>query len=439
MSYKDKGKGPELLAPAGNYETFVAAINAGADAVYLGGQKFGARAFADNFTDEEVIRAITYAHLYGKKVYMTVNTLVKETEFGELYDYLKPYADSGLDGVIVQDFGVFDFIKRNFKNVELHASTQMAVSGVYSAKMLKKLGAVRVVPARELSLYEIKNIKEKADIEVEAFIHGAMCYSYSGMCLFSSIVGGRSGNRGRCAQSCRLPYKLSMDGDYNYPISLKDMCTISIIPKLIDAGIDSFKIEGRVKSAEYVAGVTSIYRKYIDMYLANKNADYKVAKSDMDILRHLYIRSEISKGYYEKHNGADMITYTSPAYNKTDEKVALAINQKYVTGEKKLQISAYLYMHIGEEMMLTLSNGDNYVTVTGGIVQMASKRPMSESDIASHICKMGDSFFTLNDIELQIDMDDNESGIFVPVKAINELRRRACDELLKELTRSKSA
>lgn len=444
-------KRPELLAPAGNYEAFLGAISAGADAVYLGGTRFGARAYADNFDTQQVIKAIKYAHLYGRKLYMTVNTLVKESEFNDLYDYLAPYAEAGLDGVIVQDFGVLGFIRENFPNIELHASTQMAITGVYGAKLLKKMGAVRVVPARELSLSEMINIKEKAGIEVEAFIHGAMCYCYSGMCLFSSIVGGRSGNRGRCAQPCRLPYKLhgvflndesiksrsksdncGNDEEF-YPLSLKDMCTIEIIPSLIDAGIDSFKIEGRMKKPEYVAGVTSIYRKYIDKYLSDPDALFKVEESDLDILRHLYLRTEISQGYYERHNSKDMVTISSPGYSGSDDKLISKIRDKYLNGEVKRSISAYAYFHAGCESMLTFTCDDHSVTVSGQMVQEASKRPMAREDIAARIMKLGDTFFELKEQDLTIDMDEGEPGIFMPVKELNELRRQAADMLLDKM------
>ncbi|WP_027215598.1 peptidase U32 family protein [Butyrivibrio fibrisolvens] len=444
---------PELLAPAGNYEAFLGAISAGADAVYLGGQKFGARAYADNFDTQQVIRAINYAHLYGRKLYMTVNTLVKEEEFDDLYDYLAPFAQAGLDGVIVQDFGVWGFVKEHFPNVELHASTQMAVTGVYGARLLKKMGAVRVVPARELSLQEMIDIKEKAGIEVEAFIHGAMCYCYSGMCLFSSIVGGRSGNRGRCAQPCRLPYfvhgglsqsandrsfsasdNTSEDDEY-YPLSLKDMCTIEIIPSLIEAGIDSFKIEGRMKKPEYVAGVVSIYRKYIDKYLEDPKAPFKVDPKDLDVLRHLYLRTEISQGYYQRHNSRDMVTLSSPGYSGSDDRLIASIRDTYLTGERKRNIEAYGYFHPGCESMLTLSLGDVSVTVSGQVVQEASKRPLSKDDLAQRIMKLGDTFFELRKEDLTIDMDESDPGIFMPVKEINELRRSACEKLLQELSR----
>ena len=236
----------ELLAPAGNYEALTGALMAGADAVYLGGNAFGARAYADNFSKEEICEGIRYAHILGKKIYLTVNTLVKEREFPSLYDFLLPFYENGLDGVIIQDMGVFTFIREHFPGLELHASTQMTITGAYGASLLKKEGACRIVPARELSLKEIIEIKNKVDIEIETFVHGAMCYCYSGQCLFSSILGGRSGNRGRCAQPCRLPYRVD-GGPEEYPLSMKDMCTIELLPELIEAGIDSFKIEGRMK------------------------------------------------------------------------------------------------------------------------------------------------------------------------------------------------
>ena len=280
----------ELLAPAGNYESFLGAVHAGADAVYLGGARFGARAYADNFTEEEVCRAIRYAHIYGRKVYLTVNTLVKEREFHDIYQYLLPFYEEGLDGVIVQDLGVFQAVGEWFPALARHVSTQMAVTGFRGAEYLRALGAERIVPARELSLAEIKEIKKRTDIEIETFIHGAVCYCYSGQCLFSSVIGARSGNRGRCAQPCRLPYRTPdgsskeeplwksrlgrSNGKHIYPLSLKDMCTVELLGELIEAGIDSFKIEGRMKSPEYAAGVTGIYRKYIDRYYEDPSGYY---------------------------------------------------------------------------------------------------------------------------------------------------------------------
>lgn len=298
----------ELLAPAGSYESLVAAIKAGADAVYIGGQKFGARAYADNLEVDKMIEAIDYVHLHGKKLYMTVNTLLKPEEMDELYEYLLPYYEAGLDAVIVQDFGVLSFIKKHFPDLDIHASTQMNVVGSSAAMLLKKLGVKRVVTARELSLDEITEIRERTGLEIESFVHGALCYCYSGQCLMSSILGGRSGNRGRCAQPCRLPYELR--GRQAYYLSPKDMAALSILPKLMDAGIYSFKIEGRMKRAEYVAAVTSIYRKYIDLYEAGE--EYKVSKEDERTLLELYNRGGFHSGYYEQKNGKNMMAVDRP-------------------------------------------------------------------------------------------------------------------------------
>ena len=228
----------ELLAPCGSYESFLGAVHAGADAVYLGGRQFGARAYAENFSEDELTGVIKKAHLFGVKVYLTVNTLVKEREFGGIYDYIRPLYEAGLDGVIVQDMGVFCLLKQCFPDLKLHASTQMTVTGAYGAAYLRKMGCERIVPARELSLEEIKVVKQQVSVEIETFIHGAMCYCYSGQCLMSSMIGGRSGNRGRCAGPCRLPYRVA--GKEGYYLSLKDMNTLEHIPELIEAGIDSF-------------------------------------------------------------------------------------------------------------------------------------------------------------------------------------------------------
>lgn len=309
--FSKSNKYAEILAPAGNYECFRAALNAGADAVYLGGSMFGARAFAGNFNEEELLEAIRTAHLYGKKVYLTVNTLLRGDELEELADYIRPYYEAGLDAAIVQDYGVFAVLHRHFPELALHASTQMTITGRYGAQLLKNMGATRVVTARELSAAEIKNIHEHVDIEIESFVHGALCYSYSGQCLLSSMLGGRSGNRGRCAQPCRLTY--SMNGIKNkHLLSPKDMCTIEAIPDIIDAGVYSLKIEGRMKGPEYVAGVVSTYRKYLDMYLDEGRDGYRVDRKDIQMLMDLYNRGGFCKGYYYKNNDKDMMTFNRP-------------------------------------------------------------------------------------------------------------------------------
>lgn len=300
----------EILAPAGSYACFQAAVQAGADAVYAGGPRFGARAYADNFTEEELIRAIREAHVYGVRFYLTVNTLLKEHEIEELYDYLAPFYKNGLDAVIVQDVGVFEFVRTHFPDLDIHVSTQMTVTGADGASFLEEQGAVRVVPARELSLNEIREIREKTNLEIECFVHGALCYCYSGQCLMSSMIGGRSGNRGQCAQPCRLPY--TVDGEKKHFLSLKDICTLELIPELIEAGIDSFKIEGRMKKPEYVAGVTAMYRKYTDLYLKNGKKGYTVSDQDREMLMDLYNRGGFHTGYFKKHNGRDMLSLDRP-------------------------------------------------------------------------------------------------------------------------------
>ncbi len=429
----------ELLAPAGGYETMVGAFNAGADAVYLGGSKFGARAYADNFDTQQVLDAISYAHLHGKKIYMTLNTLVKEREFNQVYDFMLPFAEKKLDGVIVQDYGVMRLIRDEFPEIELHASTQQTVTGVYGAKLLKELGCCRVVPARELSLKEMAQIREEADIEVEAFIHGAMCYCYSGACLFSSMLGERSGNRGRCAQPCRLPYRFgSANGEEVYPLSLKDMCTIDMVPELIKAGIDSFKIEGRMKKPEYAAGVTALYRKYIDMYYENPAREIKVSKEDMEILRGLYLRTGISEGYYHQHNGRNMVTIGSPAYNGTSDKILSMVKEKYLSGEKKIECQLDCYLTLGESAILTMTvekNGQTLVeTVTGNDVQQASKRPMDEESVRKQLDRLGNTPFEASDINIVIDAAGSENGIFIPVSELNELRRLLVEQMIQRIS-----
>lgn len=320
----------EILAPAGSYESLVAAVNASCDAVYIGGTKFGARAYADNLTDDNMLRAIDYIHIHGKKIYMTVNTLLKNSELeNELYDYLYPYYVQGLDAVIVQDAGVLRFIHEHFPKLPIHASTQMTLTMAQGAEVLKSKGVTRIVTSRELGLEEMKAFRAGTDLEIEAFVHGALCYCYSGQCLMSSMIGGRSGNRGRCAQPCRMPYELASKGrtlsapDEKYLLSPKDICTIDIIPDLIEAGIDSFKIEGRMKRPEYTAGVTAAYRKYSDIYLELGREKYENYRKthreeitkDIGELKDLYNRGGFTQGYYKERNGRSMISMYRPNHS----------------------------------------------------------------------------------------------------------------------------
>ena len=421
----------ELLAPAGSYESFLGAIHAGADAVYLGGNKYGARAFAENFDEETLCKAIFYAHLFDRKVYLTLNTLMKQSELEDVTEFIMPFYLAGLDGVIVQDLGLFSLLKRKFPLLELHISTQMAVTGAFGVRFLKEQGAVRVVPARELSLKEIEHLK-KEGIEVETFIHGAMCYCYSGQCFFSSFLGGRSGNRGKCAQPCRLPYKTNIDNHRTnskkqteeYPLSLKDMCSIQLVPQLLAAGIDSFKIEGRMKRPEYAAGVTAIYRKYIDLCYKNNLKTVKVSKEDWEILRSLYIRMDIQDGYYMRHNGKEMVTLHKPSYSGMDDALAVSIYEKYVKTPLKAEVSGFISLKKGQPITLQLFFKENYVSYEGNIVEQAQKRPITKEDVEKQLKKTGNTNFVFSSLEIDMDND-----IFLPLKSLNELRREAFEQL----------
>lgn len=426
----------ELLAPAGSPEGFYGAIHAGADAVYLAGTEYGARAYADNFSEEELLACIRYAHIWNRKVYLTVNTLVKEEESARLSAFLAPLVNAGLDGVIVQDPGAFQIIRSEFPSLPIHASTQMTVTGAYGAKMLGKLGAVRVVPARELSLKEIVQLKQESGLEVECFIHGAMCYCYSGQCLFSSILGGRSGNRGRCAQPCRLPYKTEATGNREvYPLSLKDMCTLEILPELIEAGIDSFKIEGRMKKPEYAAGVTALYRKYIDLYYAGKNC--RPSKEDLGVLSRLYIRSEIHDGYYHKRNGAEMITLSSPAYSGSDDQLLSSIRSRYLESRPQIAVQMHVILKTdqpAEVWIRTKHSEGSWVKVQGAPAEPASKAPLTKESVLKQISKLGDTSFVMentvgSDSDITMEIGDS---VFYSVKSLNELRRQAVN-LLEEV------
>lgn len=341
----------EILAPAGSYDSFVAAINAGADAVYAGGMRFGARAYADNFTSQQLLDAVDYAHLHKKRLYLTVNTLLKDSEMKELYAYLKPLYCQGLDAVIVQDAGVLSFVRAYFPDLEIHASTQMTITNVYGAQYLKEYGVKRVVPARELSLAEIRRIRSETKMDVECFVHGALCYCYSGQCLLSSFIGGRSGNRGQCAQPCRLPY--TAKEKKGYLLSLKDICTLELLPEMAEAGINSFKIEGRMKKPEYVAAVTAMYRKYLDMYYEKGKAGYKVDQADLEQLKDIYNRGGFHTGYYKKHNGREMLALDRPNHAGVPAVKILVQKGREVTAEALTDI------HRGDILELTKER-DNY-------------------------------------------------------------------------------
>lgn len=422
----------ELLAPAGSLKTLKAVIHAGADAVYLGGSMFGARAYANNFNEEELLEAIRFGHIHGRKIILAVNTLLKEYELGQLYDYLHPYYEAGLDAVIVQDMGVMEFIKTHFPNLPIHTSTQMTITNVEGARLLKEQGVERVVTAREMSLEEIQRIHDEVGVELESFIHGALCYCYSGQCLFSSIIGGRSGNRGRCAQPCRLSYEVlqgekNLTGHHATPIlSLKDMCTLPFLYELADHGIYSFKIEGRMKTPEYAAGVVSIYRKYMDSYLDGSRIP--VEKKDIRALLELGNRGGFTNGYYYHHNDSDMLSGESASHNKSEGVLQDNIRREYVDTELKEKIKGKLILNKECPAKIEVQYGKVKVSYQGDMVLVAQNRPLTKEVVTEKITKTGNTPFVFENLEVTMDDD-----IFMPVNQLNQLRRGALEALEEAL------
>lgn len=493
----------ELLAPAGNMEALKAAVMAGCDAVYLGGNNFGARTFSKNFNDVEIVEAIKYCHLYGVKVYVTVNTLIYENEVDDFINYIEFLHKNNVDAVIMQDFGMFDLVRKTFPNLEIHASTQMHIHNLDGVQLMEKLGMHRVVLARETSIDEIRYIKENSNVELEVFVHGALCISYSGQCLMSSLIGGRSGNRGACAGSCRLKYDV-LDSNGNklnkgqYPLSTKDLNSLEYVSDLIEAGVASLKIEGRMKSPEYVYMVVSLYRKAIDSYYANDFV--KIDEKELLKLKKIFNRNftkgflfnamnnDMINGYRPNHMGVlvgEIIDYKKgiAKIKLTDgisigsglrvigkkNDVGISVNDFYINNKlvkkanagdtisikvnnevsignivvitldkelsdeidsiinsnlRKVKINGKFYGHIGERMKITVSDGDNEVLVYGNIVEKSVNRPVDRETIYDRICKLGDTVYQFD--RLDIDIDDD---IFIPIKDINELRREAMNKL----------
>lgn len=494
---QNMNKKVEILSPAGSYESLKAAIAAGADAVYIGGTRFGARAYANNLTEEELLEAIDYVHLHGRKIYLTINTLLKEHElYNELYDYLLPYYKQGIDAVIVQDIGVLTYIKEQFPDLPIHASTQMTITNVLGAQFLKSLGAERIVTAREMQLSEIEEIAKNTDVEIESFVHGALCYCYSGQCLYSSLIGGRSGNRGQCAQPCRLPYRTDNQKDTQYVLSLKDICTLEYIPELVEAGIDSFKIEGRMKKPEYVALVTAMYRKYVDLYLKCGKKAFRVEEKDREMLMDLYNRGGSHGGYYHTKNGREMLSLERPNHagvpalqvmkckgrnvtvkalvdihkgdvielpdgaenftfgmdvlkgqtttitthknqkfsqdhilNRTrNESLLQWIKASIIDSKSKMKINGQLKLSVKEAARLVIEYQDITVEVAGEKAQEAVNQPMNAERVEKQMRKTGNTLYEFD--KLQIELDGN---LFMPMQALNELRRTGIEALEKQI------
>ncbi|MEE8835411.1 MAG: U32 family peptidase [Eubacteriales bacterium] len=445
----------ELLAPAGSVEAMYAAFMAGADAVYIGGDRFGARAYAENPDREQLTEAIRLSHRLGKKLYMTVNTLLKDHELEEeLIPWITPMAEEGLDGVIVQDFGVFDLLHRAFPSLPLHTSTQMVVTDYYGAALMAEAGAVRIVPARELTLPEIREIYDRTGLEIEAFVHGAMCYSYSGQCLMSSLIGGRSGNRGRCAGVCRLPFQVTENGkrlnrqDENYPLNLKDLCAVDLLPEMMEAGVMSFKIEGRMKKPEYTAGVVSVYRRYMDSAMKllqeGRTENYRVSPEDRQKLMDLFNRDGFSTGCLRNHNGRDLVAVHNYKLSEERMKPAQMLTEKIRKELKTPEMRHHLQAPVSGTLSLSLQKGAELrcvwqdpegrtaascVTIPD-VVQKAEKAPVTEERVRAQMEKTGGSDFYFQALDIRID-----DGLFIPMKFLNELRNRAFASLEEEIDR----
>ncbi|HIT88473.1 MAG TPA: DUF3656 domain-containing protein [Candidatus Coprocola pullicola] len=376
---------PELLSPAGSMQSLYAAVNNGCNAVYVGGKQFSARQYAGNFSIEELQQACNYCHLRNVKVYVTVNTLYKEKELNSFLDYVKKLYEIGVDALILQDIGAAMLVKKYFPDMPLHASTQLTVNHIKDVEFLYEQGFDKIVLSRELSLNEVKYIAENTEAEIEIFVHGALCVCYSGQCIMSSMLGGRSGNRGRCAQTCRLPYTLYKEYDKlaeGHLLSPKDMQTITILPELIESGVTSFKIEGRMKSPVYVAGVTQIYRKYLDLY--EKSAEnYEVDTKDLKILTQLFNRGGFTEGYYKTNAGSDMMSIERPktwglkagfvdSYNQKIGRVTIRTREPFVPGDG-IEIWTQKEPHVGSNI--------SRASKAGEVISLMMQGDISKNDV----------------------------------------------------------
>ncbi len=470
----------EILAPAGDKNALIAAINAGCDAIYLGYSKFSARAGAKNFDSEELRWAVSYAHLLDVKIYLTINTIIKNNEIAELIELVGECMKIGVDAFIIQDIGGLAILKKIHPDIVLHSSTQMNIHSSYGASYVKSLGVERLILARELRFDEISYIKKSSQMEVETFVHGALCYSYSGQCLMSSSLGDRSGNRGSCAQPCRLKYDVS--GKEQHVLSLKDLSSINILEKLIEIGVNSIKIEGRVKTSDYVYQVVKMYRKYLDNTLINGKT--AVSAKDYEKILQVYNRGEFSSGFYEKHSDKSLIGRDRPRHqglvigkvtkikgkksyvtlikkiNKGDRLEFIANNRtNTITANEdckktfiingvskinselrrlgdvklteeiqekiyvqKMNIDIEVVLKLGEPSKIIISRLGDSVSAYGDIVSEAKSMPISYEKVYDKVNKTMD--YPFNICSLVIDMDDN---IFMPLSKINELRRKGLE------------
>lgn len=417
----------ELLAPAGNFDCLVAAVQNGADAVYLAGKSFGARSFADNFDISELEKAVDYCHVRGVKVYVTVNTLVLDDELEQLVLYMSELSQMGVDAIIVQDLGVLELAGKYVPELPIHVSTQMTIHNHKGIEFLKKYNVKRVVLSRELSLEDIKNISENVDIELEVFGHGALCMCYSGQCLLSSIIGGRSGNRGKCAQPCRLPYSANEKKDKSFIMSLKDLISLEHINYMSEIGIASLKIEGRMKGPAYVAAVVRVYRKYIDN-------PQKVSLEDFELLNSVFNRGGLTDGYLTNKTGKEMFALDKPdnPYLKGGASLEKELRQSLNGENKKIEIEGKITIKDGEPTVFTVWNSRVMISFAcTEVPEKAVKNAIDSDSVIIQLNKTGSTPFKFKNIKAEIG-----DGLFISAGKLNKIRRGALELFEKELIRS---
>ena len=407
----------EILSPVGSWEMLEAAVKSGADAVYLGAKDFSARRNAQNFTVEELKKAVEYRHIRGIKVYLTLNILIKDNELKAAFELAKSAYNIGIDGIIVQDLGLSQILHKHLPNLPLHASTQMSVHSVSALPILKELGFTQVVVAREMSLEDLKEFCKEAkkyDITVEVFVHGALCMSVSGQCLMSAFLGTRSGNRGLCAGPCRLPFKVS--GGTGYDLSLKDLSLLEYISELYEIGVRSFKIEGRMKRPEYVAAATNACRQALD----SGKVEAELSKT----LQNVFSRSGFTSGYYYNKLGKEMFGIRTKEDVVSADKAFPLLHELYRKERQSVKIEVELKIEENKPISLTLFDGENKVCAFGNIPQTAQNRAITTEDAIKSISKFGSTAYIESGIDAKVD-----DGLFVPKSELNELRRNACEML----------
>jgi len=406
-----KQKLPELLCPAGSPDALDAAIDGGADAVYFGGAAFNARMNAKNFGGDALRSAVLRAHTFGVKTYLTLNTLVTDRELPAFVDTAREALRVGVDALIVADLGGAAAIKQAIPSAELHASTQASGHNAAIGHELARLGFSRMVVARETSAEDIRTIVKNSPIEIEVFIHGALCVSHSGQCLFSSLVGGRSGNRGECAQPCRLPYACPHakgKAQNGYPLSLKDLSLAQHVPELIEMGVASLKIEGRMKSPEYVRDTARVWRKLLDERRAATPAELRELAS-------IFSRGGFTDGYYTKKIDNRMLGIRS------EEDKSNSRNREEFTGiTRRVPVRMHAAVKADQPILLSISNGTHSVTVTGDVPMPAQNAPLSKEIAERNLTKLGGTLYSVG--AFSIDLDE---GLMLPLSRLNDLRRRA--------------